>query len=356
MTTIDTDPLTGIMYGVAARQVDSVFVLLTIDPATGLGTEIGPTCFDDRIEDLTFEPGTNRMLGLLRTSVGDEEMVEFNRMTGQAVVVGNFLTGGGGPTLEYVRNGELFATFTSSGVPRLYEVNPTTGEGFGEQIITYPPGYTNVPFMTEMERSILFPDPHVLFRDNSSGMRFGIIRTYGSPPIIEFIDNANGAFEALSWHPGAETVIATGEVNDGSYLWTVPDDPTNYARIKITAVDSDGVERFDYTDGRFYIINTTEAEVADRQGTFLAPPSPNPSSGETSVRFRLSQTGKVALQVFDVRGRLVASLAEGSMKAGEHVVQWNGRDLGGAAVPPGQYMIQLRTDQGSWSRRVSFVR
>jgi flagellar hook assembly protein FlgD len=49
----------------------------------------------------------------------------------------------------------------------------------------------------------------------------------------------------------------------------------------------------------------------------------------------------VRLRVFDVAGRVVATLAEGPLAAGEHPFRWNGRDDRAAPAPAGLYFVRL---------------
>jgi hypothetical protein len=52
------------------------------------------------------------------------------------------------------------------------------------------------------------------------------------------------------------------------------------------------------------------------------PNWPNPFNASTSFRFGLPCPTRVSFQVFDIRGRQVAVLAEGHLEAGEHTVTW----------------------------------
>lgn len=58
----------------------------------------------------------------------------------------------------------------------------------------------------------------------------------------------------------------------------------------------------------------------------LRSPFPNPFNPAVTIPFRLSGTARVRIAVYDVTGRLVATLADGPMSAGEHSVVWNARD------------------------------
>jgi hypothetical protein len=68
---------------------------------------------------------------------------------------------------------------------------------------------------------------------------------------------------------------------------------------------------------------------------------PNPSRGPLTVRFSLSEPQRVTVRVFDVEGRLVATLRDGSAEAGSHSVGWNARTPDGRRVAPGLYFCRL---------------
>ena len=72
---------------------------------------------------------------------------------------------------------------------------------------------------------------------------------------------------------------------------------------------------------------------------------PNPSHGLTRLRFTLpGEAMTVRLEIFDVEGRRVRSLDRGGLAAGEHLVNWDGRDDAGRALAAGQYLSRLNVD------------
>ncbi len=75
----------------------------------------------------------------------------------------------------------------------------------------------------------------------------------------------------------------------------------------------------------------------------LHPASPNPFNPTTTIRYELDRSAPVALDLFDVRGRHVVNLIDDHRSAGNHAVQWNGRDRRGDAVASGVYYATLRT-------------
>lgn len=86
--------------------------------------------------------------------------------------------------------------------------------------------------------------------------------------------------------------------------------------------------------------------------TSLARPSPNPAPhGATSIAYTLAHRDHVQLQVVDPSGRVVAVLEDGVREAGQYRVSWDGRARG-HALPPGLYLVQLRTSSRSEIRRL----
>jgi hypothetical protein len=61
----------------------------------------------------------------------------------------------------------------------------------------------------------------------------------------------------------------------------------------------------------------------------------------------------VRVEVFDVQGRRVAMLAEGSFTDGFHAVNWERRDDGGSLVKAGVYLY--RVEAGSFRDRRKMV-
>ena len=49
---------------------------------------------------------------------------------------------------------------------------------------------------------------------------------------------------------------------------------------------------------------------------------PNPFNPETSIRFDMLESGFVTLSVYNVLGQEVASLVNGTMDAGQHIVHF----------------------------------
>jgi predicted extracellular nuclease len=97
--------------------------------------------------------------------------------------------------------------------------------------------------------------------------------------------------------------------------------------------------------------------VEDPAGRELAlgTVAPNPVHRSLSVHFALPREAQVRLDVFDVQGRAVATLAQGVFPAGEHQVTWNAaREVG--AARSGVYFIRLQALGKALVRRFVLTR
>ena len=72
----------------------------------------------------------------------------------------------------------------------------------------------------------------------------------------------------------------------------------------------------------------TEAEdEEDKPAAFrLASNSPNPFNARTTIKFSLPEPSTIKLQIFDIAGRLVETLADTELPAGENSVIWDAED------------------------------
>ena len=83
---------------------------------------------------------------------------------------------------------------------------------------------------------------------------------------------------------------------------------------------------------------------------------PNPFNPRAQVEFTLQSPESVVVEVFDIRGRQVAALAQGQFATGDHTLTWEGRDAGGRALSSGLYVIRLTAGTTVLTEKVSLVR
>ena len=73
---------------------------------------------------------------------------------------------------------------------------------------------------------------------------------------------------------------------------------------------------------------------------------PNPFNPSTKIAFSVGTQCNVSLRIFDILGREITTLISGIQTAGEHTVEWNGKNSEGQSVASGMYFYQLRTNDG----------
>jgi hypothetical protein len=83
------------------------------------------------------------------------------------------------------------------------------------------------------------------------------------------------------------------------------------------------------------------ADTPGRGAAWLAGNAPNPFNPRTTVKFGLAAPGRARLDVFDVRGRLVRTLLDAELAAGDHAVAWDGCDDLGRGAASGSYFCRL---------------
>jgi hypothetical protein len=83
---------------------------------------------------------------------------------------------------------------------------------------------------------------------------------------------------------------------------------------------------------------------------------PNPTAGSTAIRFTLPGPAPVRLQVYDVAGRLIRTLAWLAPGAGTHEVTWDGCNSNGKPMGAGVYFYRLEAGPLQATQRIVRLR
>ncbi|MDZ7291416.1 MAG: FG-GAP-like repeat-containing protein [candidate division KSB1 bacterium] len=141
---------------------------------------------------------------------------------------------------------------------------------------------------------------------------------------------------------GAECVVATGSDGTAAVQWQV-------GKADSQKVEARVMERPDLMV-RFtaQIDFTSVTEDADDTvpTTFALRQYPNPFRDFTRFEVALPAPGWISLKIYDLQGREVKTLAEGTKAAGRFFVTWNGRDRANEAIASGVYLVALRYEVG----------
>ena len=108
-----------------------------------------------------------------------------------------------------------------------------------------------------------------------------------------------------------------------------------------------------------FVRGSARANVAVEKGPppaafALLQNQPNPFGRSTTIRYALPRACDVSLEVFDVRGQRVATLARGWQESGWYTVAFGGDARG--RTPGGVYFYRLRAAGYTSTRKMLFVR
>jgi hypothetical protein len=84
----------------------------------------------------------------------------------------------------------------------------------------------------------------------------------------------------------------------------------------------------------------------------LAEVKPNPVASRFEVAFEVPRTSRVAVRVFNVAGRAVATVADSVFEPGRHARSFDA----GAALAPGVYFLNLDADGFRATRKLIVVK
>lgn len=176
---------------------------------------------------------------------------------------------------------------------------------------------------------------------------------FGKMIFLSATDDTLGTAEATF----ADVSSPLGNWTQQGVTATAPEN-TDRAEVFLIFVQPDPT-----ASGKFFIDDiyfgeandATDAPSAGR-GVVLEQNNPNPFNPNTTIRFALDSKGDVSLRVFDLKGRLVTTLADRSFEAGSHVLTWDGRSADGRVVPSGVYHYVLETATGREARSMVLLK
>jgi aminopeptidase N len=144
----------------------------------------------------------------------------------------------------------------------------------------------------------------------------------------------------LSTPAGDTTVTVMNSSPSQQYQFVLTEQPT------ALAIDPDQ-----------WILRTTLSSVGVVPEAFeLSPNYPNPFNPGTTIDYAVPRRSRVRLVVFDMTGRAVASLVDGSVEPGRYHVAWDGRDGRGNIAASGPYVCRLTSGSTTLSVKMILLR
>ncbi|MBC8374583.1 MAG: endonuclease [FCB group bacterium] len=83
---------------------------------------------------------------------------------------------------------------------------------------------------------------------------------------------------------------------------------------------------------------------------------PNPFNAGTMITFHMFDSSHATLDVFDIQGKFITTLANADYARGSHQIQWQGTSVTGTELPSGIYLVRLVTPTATQVQRLSILR
>ncbi|MCD4690162.1 glycosyl hydrolase 53 family protein, partial [bacterium] len=115
-----------------------------------------------------------------------------------------------------------------------------------------------------------------------------------------------------------------------------------YENLTLFDFDGDALRGLGYASPWATVVESGDENAGEEQGNrvMLSPAAPNPFRGSSTLTLTIFVPGAHArVRVFDVTGRVVATLVDRNLTPGRHELTWDGRSDSGAKVASGIYLI-----------------
>ncbi|MEW6411959.1 MAG: S8 family serine peptidase [Candidatus Zixiibacteriota bacterium] len=245
---------------------------------------------------------------------------------------------GDGSALSYVQNPTH--TYASAGS---YDVTLTVSNAYGSDSETK---YDYIVVSTAGEQTMHVHDINVwrvligwkcdsyvqvwIYDQNNQPVEGAAVTVAVSGPVT-----GSGTFTTLA---DGSITVHTGTVTScsGDFCWEV----TNVVKTGYTYNSAANNETKVCESGVVYKGDPTNAQQLTLPNEYgLGQNYPNPFNPTTEIFFSLPENSRVKLEVFNIRGQRVTTLADGMYTAGQHSVTWDA-----SSVASGVYFYRLETD------------
>ncbi|MCB5246543.1 MAG: S8 family serine peptidase [Candidatus Cloacimonetes bacterium] len=193
--------------------------------------------------------------------------------------------------------------------------------------------------------------------DNYAGIIFGDTNGYVHSLRVDGTESANFP---IRLNGNVKTSAALSDIDlDGDLDIVIPNDTSFYVLdVKRSAQGipwpcflgtyNRAGNTFQYTP---VADNTTPVLSTLLKGNF-----PNPFNPSTQISFELASAGPVSLEIYNQKGQLVKTLVDSELPAGQHSVQWNGRDGHDSPVSSGVYFYRMRSGKFTSTRKMVLMK
>jgi hypothetical protein len=202
---MDIHPWGGTLYAMGKRPADGTDVLLTLDPVSGRGTEVGPLVNTASFGggghfDLAFRSDGTLFLAAFPESQPCVSLFSLDLFSGAATEVGPTGTCSPGNALGFAPEGTLYLANRQAG-GTLFTVEPTTGAATAVRALVY----VGFPALTN-------PRPNALDFDEATGLAYVAINDGvegAGPNYLALLDPTTGQLTHIGATAAGLDALAT---------------------------------------------------------------------------------------------------------------------------------------------------
>ena len=326
--------LPGTLYGTTGNVGGT---LITIDPATGVGTLVATIGTLGPVTEIEF-----RSDGILfgSTGFGTSHIITIDPLTGNETLIGTHSSGSVNG-LEFDASGNLFGSYYDGNNPTsLVMVNQSTGQltiigSTGVDAITGLAFHTN---------GTLYAVGHGFF-DITSNL-YTVNTSTGMLTLIGPI--GFDAVGAIEFGPNGVLYGGVGSgVDSAGYLITI--DPATGAGTPLGPTGSPGVSGLSFVPSSTSIETESQDQVPEK--FTLYQNYPNPFNPVTHIRFGLPNSSNVKIEIFDVLGNRVATLLNANKSAGFHTIDFDASNLAS-----GLYLYRIQAGEFTQMKKMVLMK
>jgi len=189
----------------------------------------------------------------------------------------------------------------------------------------------------------------------------GVYKSTNGGSSFSKISGSLGFTKNLAMDPDDNSTIYAAAYGQGVWVtynagstWESMND--GLIELKINAVGvNPGEYVFAGTDGYSVCRWDIDVGIGDNTGAPLELTglyaAPNPSAGSTTIHYQLAESCNTRISIYDMTGRLIATLVDGSIPAGEHSAVWDA-----VTASPGVYFFSLQAGEEVQSGRLVLIR
>ncbi|HDP67532.1 MAG TPA: DUF3160 domain-containing protein [Candidatus Marinimicrobia bacterium] len=153
-----------------------------------------------------------------------------------------------------------------------------------------------------------------------------------------FYDNCDDFIDSLKLEIRPDTVE-----NIATYTGSIATSRWSGGPIMLKILNSHGYRLFTHWFEITYISGISEKSAIPER-FWLYQSYPNPFNSMATIRYDLPEDSRICLEIFNILGQRVITLARDFQKAGSYSLTWNGTNRRVNPLPSGVYIIQLRQE------------